>query len=381
MSEQAAASPFHEGERELQTRVGVRDQLEDMGQRFIRGYLPDEHREFYEQLPYLIIGSIDPAGNPWASILVGRTGFISTPDANTLSLNTPRIYGDPLNANVATGTPIGILGIQYDARRRNRLTGKVESATDDSMLIRIDQTFGNCPQYIQAREPELLPEIDEVGAHRPMMPMPRLNDRARAIIASADHFFIATSYSEDSDDVTHGTDVSHRGGKPGFVRVEDDQTLSFPDFTGNFHFNTLGNIARNPRAGLLFIDFNSGALLYLTCSAEIIWDSEEKRAFTGADRLVRFVIDEGTLVENALPMRWRFVDYSPSLDQTGSWEETDATIAARKAENVYRSYRIARVEKESAAGATTSGSNMNFGTPVSASRLVEYALPPPSPLR
>ena len=98
MSEQAAASPFHEGERELQTRVGVRDQLEDMGQRFIRGYLPDEHREFYEQLPYLIIGSIDPAGNPWASILVGRTGFISTPDANTLSLNTPRIYGDPLNA-------------------------------------------------------------------------------------------------------------------------------------------------------------------------------------------------------------------------------------------------------------------------------------------
>jgi ferredoxin-NADP reductase/predicted pyridoxine 5'-phosphate oxidase superfamily flavin-nucleotide-binding protein len=347
MSEQPVASPFHEGEREIQTRLGVRDQLEDIGQRFIRSYMPDEHREFYGQLPYLLIGSIDESGRPWASIMVGRVGFVRTLDKVTLSINTPRIQGDPLNANVGLGSPVGVLGIQYDARRRNRLTGKVVSASRESLEIRIDQAFGNCPQYIQAREPELLAGIDEVGTNRPIVSLPRLNERAKAIVGSADHFFIATHYSSDSGDVAHGADVSHRGGKPGFVRIEDDRTLTFPDFTGNSHFNTLGNIAKNPRAGLLFIDFDSGDLLYLTCSAEIIWDGEEKRAFNGAERLVRFTLDEGALIEGAMPIRWRFIDYSPSLDQTGSWEEASDAIAARTAENVYRSYRVARVERES----------------------------------
>ena len=66
--------------------------------------------------------------------------------------------------------------------------------------------------------------------------------------------------------MTHGVDVSHRGGKPGFVRIDDDKTLTFPDFSGNYHFNTMGNILLNPLAGLLFIDFEQGDLLYLTCS-------------------------------------------------------------------------------------------------------------------
>ena len=347
MNEHPVMSPFHEGEREIQTRLGVRDQLEDIGQRFIRSYMPDEHREFYEQLPYLLIGSIDESGRPWASIMVGRVGFVRTPDEVTLSLDAPRIQGDPLNSNIRLGAPVGVLGIQYDARRRNRLTGKIVDVSEDSIAIRIDQAFGNCPQYIQARQPELLPEVDEVGEHRSATSLQRLNERALAIIGSADHFFIATHYSHDPDDVTHGADVSHRGGKPGFVRVEDDRTLTFPDFSGNSHFNTLGNIVTNPRAGLLFIDFDSGDVLYLTCSAEIIWDSEEKRAFNGAERLVRFTLDEGTLIEGAMPIRWDFLDYSPSLDQTGSWEQAAEAIAARTAENVYRSYRVARVERES----------------------------------
>ncbi len=59
MNEQQPASPFHPGERDIQTRLGVRDKIEDIGQRYIRNFLPDQHREFYEQLPYLLVGSID----------------------------------------------------------------------------------------------------------------------------------------------------------------------------------------------------------------------------------------------------------------------------------------------------------------------------------
>ena len=147
--------------------------------------------------------------------------------------------------------------------------------------------------------------------------------------------------------MTHGADVSHRGGKPGFVRIDDDKTLTFPDFTGNYHFNTMGNILLNPRAGLLFIDFEEGDLLYLTCSAEIIWDSEECRAFSGAERLVRFTLDEGVLVESAMPIRWDFVDYSPSLDHTGSWDDVQTKIDELAGSNVYRNYTVTKVEDES----------------------------------
>ena len=131
------------------------------------------------------------------------------------------------------------------------------------------------------------------------------------------------------------------------MRIDDDRTLTFPDFTGNYHFNTLGNILLNPRAGLLFIDFQNGDLLYLTGHAEIIWDSAERSAFTGAERLVRFTLDEGILVEDAMPIRWKFLDYSPSLEKTGSWTEVKEKIDELEHGGVYRNYTVTRVEAES----------------------------------
>jgi ferredoxin-NADP reductase len=101
-------------------------------------------------------------------------------------------------------------------------------------------------------------------------------------------------------------------------------------------------------AGLLFIDFDKGDLLYLTCTAEIIWDSEETTAFSGADRLVRLTLDEGILVEKAMPIRWDFRDYSPSLEQTGSWGEVAKTLSKQADANIYREFRVTRVENESA---------------------------------
>ena len=140
------------------------------------------------------------------------------------------------------------------------------------------------------------------------------------MITAADTFFIATAFRDDANPI-QGVDVSHRGGKPGFVRVNDNRTLTFPDFTGNFHFNTIGNLMLDPRAGLLFIDFERGDLLYLTGTAEVIWESDEIRAFAGAERLIRFYIAQGYRVKGSLPLRWSDPDYSPFLDRTGSWEK------------------------------------------------------------
>ncbi len=347
MPDSSTSSPFHRGEHEIQERLGVREQIEDVGKRFIRGYMLDEHRTFYAQLPFLLIGSVDNTGRPWASVLVGRPGFVHSATPNRLKINTRLIYGDPLKDSLFPGAQVGLLGIEYESRRRNRMSGKLAAISNDGFEIEVDQAFGNCPQYIQSRSLELLPGIDTIGETRPVQTLKSLDDRARQVISRADNFYIATHYSEDPDNASHGSDVSHRGGKPGFVLIEDDRTITFPDYSGNYHFNTIGNLMMNPLAGLLFIDFESGDLLYLTCKAEIIWDSEERHAFDGAERLVRFTLDEVVLVENAMPIRWNFLEYSPSLEKTGSWEEVDEVISARKKGNIYQEYQVIRVEQES----------------------------------
>ncbi len=342
------ASPFHRGEREIQERLGVRERLEKLGRGVIRDHMPDQHGEFYEQVPFLLLGTIDNSGRPWASILAGRLGFVSSPDPYTLKLNARPIYGDPLNDNLVPEADVGILGIEFDSRRRNRMNGKIVAVGDGGIEVRVVQSFGNCPQYIQARDFELVPAIDTVGEERPVERASRFGDSEGAIITKADNFYIASQFSEDRARASHGVDVSHRGGKPGFVRIDNDHTLTWPDFVGNFHFNTLGNILLNPRVGLLFIDFDDQDLLYMTGTAEIIWDSEELRAFTGAQRLVRFSMENAIRVVGALPIRWRFREYSPTLEQTGSWEEVAATLAARAEGNVYREFSVTRVEKEGA---------------------------------
>lgn len=347
MNQLTAVSPFHRGERDVQTRVGVRDSSEYLGQRMISNSLPREHKEFLSQLPFVLIGSVDAFGRPWASVLVGRPGFIDAPDANTITINARRVFGDPLEELLTEGADVGLLGIEYRSRRRNRVATKVAAVSDDVITLSVVQAFGNCPQYIQARDYELLAGIDTIGEPLTKYELDGLDDRAKEIIASADNFYIASHYSEGASDKSHGADVSHRGGKPGFVQIEGDNTLIFPDFYGNNMFNTIGNINVNPRAGLLFIDFENGDLLYLTCAAEIIWDSEETRAFVGAERTVRLTVEQGLLVEKAVPIRWAFRDYSPSLASTGSWREVSEKMSTLTNGNEYRDYQVQRLERES----------------------------------
>jgi predicted pyridoxine 5'-phosphate oxidase superfamily flavin-nucleotide-binding protein len=315
------ASPFHEGESALQQRVGARDRVERLGQRFVRDHLPEEHRQFYARLPWLFVGSVDGYERPWASVLFGRPGFLSSPGPHHLLVRGRPIFGDPLNDHLIVNADLGLLGIELSTRRRNRANGTVSHLEPGSFQVAVAQTFGNCPQYIQAREYALLPDIERLAEPRPVHRFRRFDARARDLISRCDTFFIATSLLSGGPGSSSGVDVSHRGGRPGFVRIDTDTVLTVPDFRGNRFFNTLGNISLNPRAGLLFIDFRNGDLLFTTGAAEIIWNGPEVRAFRGAERLLRFSLDEGLLLERAVPFHWRFIGWSPSLDRTGSWAE------------------------------------------------------------
>ncbi|WP_282604202.1 pyridoxamine 5'-phosphate oxidase family protein [Pelagibius sp. Alg239-R121] len=345
-----AASPFHAGEQEVQERVGVRDVMESFGRRVVRDFMPDQHRAFFAQLPFVAVGSVDSQGQPWASLLAGEPGFMVSPDKRQLQIDAKPVTGDPLTEALVPGTSLGLLGLDFADRRRNRLNLRVDSVANGIIALTVDQSFGNCPQYIQTRSLSFTRDPKQEGAAGAVTQIKRLDEEARTMITSADAFFVASSYEAGEDQRREGADVSHRGGRPGFVKVEqgpNDDVLTIPDYSGNSHYNTLGNFLLNPKAGLTFIDFENGDLLMLTGEVEIIWDGPEVEAFQGAERAWRFKVTRGVRARDALPLRWRFGEYSPNSLITGNWQEAEATLAAEAKRNAWRDYRVTRIEDES----------------------------------
>ena len=342
-----APSPFHRGEQEVQDRMGVRDKVEPFARRVVRDHMPDQHRDFYAALPLVLVGTVDARGRPWASLVAGAPGFMSTPDARTLEVGARPLPGDPLGGTLEVGAEIGLLGIQLETRRRNRLTGRASAVRPDGFALTIKQTFGNCPQYIQTRAVEPLDDADTDAPPDVIHRSDRFDERTRAIVEAADTLFVATAYTDGGDAASLGADVSHRGGKPGFVRIDDERTFVFPDYAGNNHFNTVGNMLVNPKAGYLFVDFETRDIVYMTGAAEIVWEGAEVRAFAGAERLIRFRAEEVVRVEGSLPLRVTFGEYSPILERTGSWTQTDEIIASERERNVYSAYEVVDVRPES----------------------------------
>lgn len=307
---------FHAGEIALQRQAGVDGRLAAIGPAVIRDRMPQQHRDFFAQLPFLVASALDADGQPWASVLAGPPGFIRSPDERALEVRAVPSVQDPLDAALVAGAPVGLLGIEPHTRRRNRMNGVVTARDAAGFSVAVSQSFGNCPKYIQARKPEFVTgSTVSAQAHR----NPGLDDAARRIALRADTFFIATAHPHaDAVTPSQGVDVSHRGGKPGFVRVEGD-TLTVPDFVGNFFFNTLGNLQLNPRCGLLFIDFDSGDLLQLAARGEIVTDGDALRGFAGAQRLLRLQVLSAVRRVAALPLRWGPAELSPHLQATGAW--------------------------------------------------------------
>lgn len=337
------SSPWHAGEITLQRAVGVAERMAIAGQKVIRDHMPDQHREFYAQLPFLVAGAVDVAGDVWATLLTGAPGFAHSPDPRTLAFALARNTADPADAGLNDGDAIGLLGIELHSRRRNRMNGRVRRVGDGSFAVHVEHSFGNCPQYIQLRDWQMAAK--PATASTTAIRQDHLDDDARAIITTADTFFVASYLDGDAG---RQVDVSHRGGKPGFVRIDDDGALTIPDFAGNLHFNTLGNFLLNPRAGLTFVDFATGDMLQMTGEAEVILESPEIAAFQGAERLWRFRPRSIVRRPSALPLRWTFRDWSANSLMTGSWEDADSRLAAQALASQWRPFRVARIVVESA---------------------------------
>lgn len=281
---------FHEGERRAQALAGF--QLKGAP---IRDFMPEQHRVFFQQLPILFLAAPDAQGWPVATALTGAPGFVTSPDAITLRVGARPAADDPAAAGLLVGAPVGLLGLDFATRRRNRANGVVSALTTDAFFVEVRQSFGNCPQYIQTRVPQ-----QATGTPAAAEILSGIDPAAARSIAEADTFFIASRAPGEAG----GFDMSHRGGMPGFVATEGD-VLTIPDYRGNRYLNTFGNLVVDDRAGLLFADFATGDLLQVQGRAEIVW---------GEERVLRVHVTAAVRRRTFLTWRWRLDAFAPQLE-------------------------------------------------------------------
>ncbi|SNT06373.1 hypothetical protein SAMN05444352_122106 [Pseudomonas japonica] len=293
----SSKSPWHAGEKQLQARFKVAERMELVGQKVIRDHLPEQHRTFYGQLPFIVVGAVDDHGQPWATLLEGAEGFASSPDPHRLLLASLAHSQDPASTGLRAGRAIGLLGIELHSRRRNRLNGSIRCIDSAGIEVEVEQSYGNCPKYIQ---PRAFTHVGGPARERPET-FDGLTPRTQEMIRAADTFFIASHV--EHDDGRHAVDVSHRGGRPGFIAIEGNR-LIVPDYSGNQFFNTLGNLLLNPVAGLLFIDFASGDLLQVAGRTELLLDDPRIQHVEGAERLWSLDVERVVLRRAATALRW-----------------------------------------------------------------------------
>ncbi|KAI7838544.1 hypothetical protein COHA_007687 [Chlorella ohadii] len=242
-----AACPFHAGEQEMHFKTGVWQAVESLGRRMIKPAIGPVHADLLRTLPMLLVTAQDSGGRAWASALVGSPGFLSK---RTLQLVDAPPAGSSADPERGTGT----LG-----------------AAQQAMVAAAD-TF-----FIASSSGPLSSNDEEKGGD-----------------AAAQGSLPAVA-------AAFGHDISHRGGPPGFVQVEEQgRVLRWGDYEGNFMFNTLGNLLVHPACALLFLDFSSSDVLMAAGDAEVL---HKDRELPGAHRAVRFTVQEWAHLRGELPLR------------------------------------------------------------------------------
>jgi uncharacterized protein len=351
----SSRNPFHEGEMRMQRLRNMHEHVMSYAPQFIRKNMPDPHREFYENQPFLVAAAVDSSGtrsegNMWATMIFpsnnkksqreNRQGNInlmrvaSSPSSKVLQLDARVAPGDALEGHFQLNRRVGLLGIELETKRRNRVNGHISSSSvphgEDvnatsgkdgqfNVTFTVDQSFGNCPQYITPRQWYWRQESenDVPNLRRSTVLSP---DHVRTV-QGADTIFIATGYQgntdDDEEDERLGNDASHRGGPPGFLRVlagndDDTSTILLPDYSGNNHYNSIGNLLLDSRMGMMIPNFASGSYLQLSGNARVVTDKYEVDALypaePGTNRvgavLVFKVKHVNDMPAGSIPLRW-----------------------------------------------------------------------------
>lgn len=255
------ATGFHEGELATQRRAGVEAAAKRLEVMLDSPRLSQGATTFLASQRFVALTARDRDGRLWISPVAGEPGFLRGQDDVLRVSSAPR-DGDPLH-QMPIDQQVGLIAIDFATRRRVRINGKLLAADGAGMTLRVDQSYGNCPQYIHRRAVDAGGFAASASAHARRTAT--LHPSDQAMIAASDTFFLGTTHP------SRGSDASHRGGPAGFVRIDSPGRLWWPDFPGNNMFNSFGNLAVDDEAALLFLDFGTGASLHLSGTAQVRW--------------------------------------------------------------------------------------------------------------
>ena len=270
-------NPFHQGEIEVQEMLGERSTALLNGRLYEDSVIGPAHK-FLSQMFFFIMSTQNDTGEMDITVLLGGAGFMTVVEnGKNLNFDLKRVQDrstDPVIKNLVVGMKIGGLAIDLATRRRLRINGHVKSLSKDDLLIEVDESYPNCPKYIQKRT---ITQVDLPDNNHAMIldEGDELLAEHIDLISKTDTFFVASA------NPSGGLDASHRGGNPGFVKLIDNSTLRIPDYSGNSLYNTFGNFKLNNKAALVFWDFERALLLHLTGEARLDFSGIDPHEETG----------------------------------------------------------------------------------------------------
>ncbi|KAK0743228.1 hypothetical protein B0T18DRAFT_392046 [Schizothecium vesticola] len=262
----AAAQSWHKGER---TAHALLRSPSSSHRNPTTPGLPPSYAHRLASCPLLAVGALDAAGRPWASLWTGSPA------------------GERGFAGPVSGGGGGVLGIQ----------AFVDPEGGDPVVEALFEGHEGEGGVVQ-------PEGGRVwaGLGIDFETLDRVKVAGRMVVGKKGD----------------GGEVQVAGGAKGFVRVERNEegeggvVLVYPEYSGNRLYQSLGNLlGGDARIGVVVPDYETGDVLYVTGTAEVVTGEEAGRVMPHAKVVVRVVVDEGRFVKNGLTFRGMEEEPSP----------------------------------------------------------------------
>ena len=276
--------------------------------------------------PLIAIGTLDKQGRPWTTLWGGEKGISQPIAQGILGVRSQVVrQHDPVVEELVgkegdgtvvreegRGRMVSGLTIDLETRKRTKLYGRMvagalsmreDEATETQqyvaevqLVLKIEQSLGNCPKYLNKKHVELAESNPQLVSNSPQLPQHALD-----LLSKADLFSLSSAY-HDQD-----MDTNHRGGPAGFVRVISNNpsgaVLCYPEYSGNRLYQTLGNLKVNPVIGICLPDFDTGDMLYLTGTTEILIGPDAAKVLPRSNLAVKITTTAARFVATALPFR------------------------------------------------------------------------------
>lgn len=297
--------------------------------------------QYYNRItnsPLVAFGTLDEQGRPWTTIWGGEAGFCRPVAQGFLGVNAKadaafdpvlqEIFATKVNGSSERqivdeqvvkphgGKVMAALSIDLKTRDRVKVAGRfvagaVLRRTESNigelqMAFQVQESLGNCPKYLNKKYITPHSPHPELVSDGNGLPLP---EAAVQLLEKADLFFVSSKHGNGS------MDVNHRGGPPGFMRLYRNEpgsvTLVYPEYSGNRLYQTLGNLQKDPLAGLVVPDFETGDVLYLTGGTTTLIGDKAAAYLPRTKLAVKIDIEEARFVKDGLAFRGNVIDYSP----------------------------------------------------------------------